>query len=67
MELGDNLILRHAFQTSRSRRCLGFSAVLLSGFRVFDREETPDELVSVEILEADRVLPGRYEIEVERG
>jgi hypothetical protein len=34
---------------------------------VFDREETPDELVSVEILEADRVLPGRYEIEVERG
>ena len=67
MELGNNLILCHALQTSRSRRCLGVSAGLLRGCRVFDRKETPDELVSVEILEADRVLPGRYEIEVERG
>jgi hypothetical protein len=34
---------------------------------VFDRKETPDELVSIEILEADRVLPGRYEIELSGG
>jgi hypothetical protein len=41
--------------------------LLLGARRVFDREQTTDEFVAVQVLETDGVFLGRDEVKVEWG